>query len=675
MATSPKASNYSAKNIQLVEGLEHVRKRPGMYIGSTGIRGLMHLIEEIVANSVDEAMAGYCNKIIVEIEKEEATGDVWATVIDNGRGIPVDIHEETGISALELVLTRLGGGGKWNAEDGGYKVSGGLHGVGSSVVNAVSEEMFAVVKRDGYEWNQSYKQGVPDAQVARGDKSDENGTSISWLFDREIFEKGVTYERETLERRLRELSYLNPGLEFVLRFYGHKEEKFLAKGGLSDYMKYLVSEREAVEAIHKAPLRVSGDTTDEGYAIHIDAAFYWTTSQQEMPFSFANSINTFEGGTHMQGTRSALRKALNDAGQELSKIKAKDEPFSQEDVREGVFYAIAVQVSEPQFEGQTKMKLGNPEVQRRVDAFLSEHIKAFLLEKKNRPEADKIIQRCIESRDGRLAAKKAKDSMHKSNGLLGAGGLPGKLADCASKNPEETEIFIVEGDSAGGGMKQARSKANQAILPLRGKIQNAEKAGEKALEAEQIKDLLAALGGTVTPVKTQVVKNGRTVNKTKLVVDLTEPRYHKIIMTTDADVDGGHIAALLMTFFFRHAEDLIRQGRLYVAQLPLYKIEHKKLGRLYLFTDEELQDYTAKNEIKTRPDGTQEVQRFKGLGEMMSEQLRELALDPETRKIRRIMIDDLAASDDAVSLCMGSRVDRRREFIQEHALDVEAVND
>lgn len=674
MSTAKKSADYDASKLQLVEGLDHVRKRPGMYIGSTGQKGLHHCIEEIVANSVDEFMAGHGDKIVVEVGD-----DGWVHIQDFARGIPVDTHKESGLSGLELVLTRLGGGGKWNAEDGGYKVSGGLHGVGSSVVNAVSREMRATVHRDGHEWTQSYKRGVPDAPVKKGKKVSDTGTQISWLYDDEIFESGVKYERETVERRLRELAYLNPGLEFVLRFPGDKEVSFKAEGGLSDYMKHLVADREGVMAVHKQPIMLSGEVVEEidggdgkkrEETTYIDVALYWTSAQNESWHAFVNSINTYEGGTHYDGLRSGLRKALNEVGQEMGKFRAKDAPFEQVDTREGLFCAVAVKVSEPQFEGQTKIKLGNPDVQRRVDAFVAKELKAFLLAKGNGGEAERIIDRVIEARDGRLAAKKAKDAVQQRKGLLGASGLPGKLADCTAKDGE-TEIFIVEGDSAGGGMKQKRDRVTQAVLPLRGKIQNAEKAGPATLNSEAIKDILAALGGTVTNVKVPVQKGKKVINKTRLFVDLSEPRYSRVIITTDADVDGGHITTLLLTFFLRFAPALIKEGRLYVAELPLYRVEHKKLGRLYLYTDEELEGYAKKDEIKKRQDGTVDVQRFKGLGEMMPEQLRELALDPETRKIRRVVLDDLAEADDMTTLLMGSRVDRRREYIEEHALDVE----
>jgi DNA gyrase subunit B len=673
--SSKTSSNYSADNLQLVEGLDHVRKRPGMYIGSTGLGGLHHLIYEIVDNSVDEAMAGHCDRIEVEV-----TDDQWVTVRDNGRGIPVDIHKDTGLSGLDLVLTKIGGGGKWNAEDGGYKVSGGLHGVGSSVVNAVSREMRAVVHREGYEWTRIYKNGgKPQGQVKKGAKVQDTGTTISWLYDDQIFEKGIKYDRETVERRLKELAYLNPGLTFVLRFHGHKDATFIAEGGLSDYMKHLVAERDGVASSHKAPILFNGEVTEDlvtdgktrSDTTNIDLALFWTDAATESAYSFVNSINTKEGGTHLSGVNAALRKALNEAGQELGKFRAKDEPFNQEDTREGLFYAVSAKVSEPQFEGQTKMKLGNPEVGRRVDAYVTRELKNWLLAKDNKNEAERILDRVIESRDGRLAAKKAKDAVSSRKGLLGGSGLPGKLADCISKDIDKTEIFIVEGDSAGGGMKQTRDRYTQAVLPLKGKVLNSEKAGDKALGAEGIQVLLSALGGAVTPVQIETKRGSKIIKKTKLVVDLSEPRYGKIVLCTDADVDGGHIVTLLLTFFFRFAPSVIRDGRLFIAELPLYRVEHKRQGRLYLYTDEELETLIKSGQLKTRTDGTINVQRFKGLGEMMPAQLEELALNRETRKLRRVILDDVAEAEDMTTLLMGSRVDRRREYIEEHALDVE----
>jgi len=956
--TAKPSSEYTAsKSLELVEGLAHVRMRVGMYLGSSGQRGLNHTIEEILANSVDEHLAGHGEKIIIEV-----TEDDWVSVTDFGRGIPVDIHEESGLTGVELVLTKLGGGGKWGQEGSGYKVSGGLHGVGASVVNAVSRELIATVRRDGYEWTQKFKRGEPQGALKKGKKTKETGTTISWLFDDEIFDKGVRYDRETIERRCRELAYLNPGLTIELRFHGHKPETFYAEGGLADYMKALVADRDGVEAVHKQPLRFTGEVSEEvegkdGKKVtdttEIDVALFWTTAQNESWHAFANSVNTPGGGTHYDGFRSGLRKALNEAAEELGKFRAKDEPFEQVDTREGLFSAVMVKVPNPEFEGQTKDKLGNPEVQKRVADFVYRELKAWLTAKENRSQADRIIQRVIEARDGRLAARKARKAVTDRKGLLGGSGLPGKLADCRKRDAEETEIFIVEGDSAGGGMKKARDPMTQAILPLRGKIQNAEKAGEKTLTSEAVKDILSAIGGVITDVKVPVQKNGRTVMRTKLVVDVSEPRYGRVVLcsvdhaemtfvrdaegqircvrigefidrllergedprsyevlcfdqrtgrtrfkalkdvirhpideplfeartaygrkvrvtashsvfvaengeiklkrgdelavgdllaaprrvplqggrepsdtallqagtgerlsdaafnapadvqlellrrfrvgdeegasevrfaastaelasqlqyllaahgvlaelrsgdeghrlvvgdpvgvrqlkqswgedatavadglaetdlnfvelrgdliglpiesiekveptnqmvydfsvaddenficgtggicchNTDADVDGGHIVTLLLTFLYRYAPDLIKQGRVYIAELPLYRVEHKTKGRVYVYSDEELQKLVKEKQLKLR-DGKPQVQRFKGLGEMQPEQLAECALNPETRRLRQVTISDEAEAEDITTLLMGQRVERRREYIQEHALDVEA---
>jgi DNA gyrase subunit B len=668
--------SYDAESLEHLSIREQVRRRPGMWIGNTSSKGLHHLIHEIVDNSVDEFMAGHGEKIEVKISK-----DGWVTVRDFARGIPVDTHKKSGLSGLELVLTQVGGGGKYGGEDSGYKVSGGLHGAGSSVVNFVSKEMKAKVMRDGFEWHQTYKTGVPDGQIKKGKKTKETGTEISWLFDEEVFDPGTHYEREVAERRLKEIVYLNPGLTIELTFEDHKPEIFYAEGGLSDYMKALVHDRSEVSAVHKEPIMLSGEVTEElerdgkttTDTTTIDIALCWTTAQNESWHAYTNSINNPEGGTHYDGARKGLRKALNDAAEELGKFRAKDEPFEQVDTREGLFWAVSAKVSDPQFEGQTKGKLNNPEVEKRVADFVARELFEWLTSKKNKSQADHIISRVTEARDGRLAARKAKRAVTERKGLLGAGsGLPSKLADCTVRDRNQTEIFIVEGDSAGGGMKQTRNKETQAIMPLKGKIQNAEKAGEKTLDSDAIKDILSAIGGSVIDVKVPVKKNGKTVQRTKLMVDASEPRYGSIIIAVDADVDGGHIATLLLTFFYRFTPQLIKDGRVYLAQLPLYKVEHKKEGRKYLYNDDELQDLVKKDLVKKRADGSPEITRFKGLGEMMPEQLRETALDPKTRKLRKVIIEDDDQAEDITTLLMGNRVDRRREYIEENATEIEA---
>jgi DNA gyrase subunit B len=673
MAPKKKTDEYNASNLELIEGLALVRKRPHVYIGFTNNVGLHHLIEEIVANSVDEAMAGHCDRIEVTM-----TEDNWVSVTDNGRGIPVDIHPTSGLSGVEMVLTKIGGGGKFGGEESGYEVSGGLHGMGSAVVNALSKQMKATIWREGSEWSQQYKIGVPDAPIKKGKKASQTGTRIEFLFDDTVFDKGVRYDRHTVEERLRELSHLNPGLEFIFTFHDQKPKVFKSVNGLPDYLKALVGEKDGIQAVHNQAVAIQGTVREEievgGRAVNdmtgIDVALLWTTSDNEVPHTFVNSIRTPKGGDHYDGLRSALRKALNDAAEKLGKFRAKDVKFEQADTREGLYLAVAVKVPSPKFESQAKLSLQNPEVTKRVNDYVAEELTKWLVAKENSVAADAIIQRVFEARDRRLAASKAKAAVTQRKGILGSGGLPGKLADCSSKNREETEVFIVEGDSAGGGMKQTRDRATQAILPLRGKIQNAEKSGEATLNSDAIKDILSALGGSVVPIQIDVKKGNKTVKQTRLIVDMDEPRYGKIVMCTDADVDGGHIATLLMTFFFRFAPQIIRDGRLYMAQLPLYRIEHKKNGRMYLFSDEELEKYTKKNEVKLL-DGRPDITRFKGLGEMMPEQLEELALNPETRRLHRVVIDDLGEAEDITTLLMGSRVDRRREYIEEHALDVE----
>ena len=947
--------SYDADALEALSIREQVRKRIGMWLGNSGQKGLHHAVYELVDNSVDEFMAGHGDKIVVEVAE-----DGWVTVTDNGRGIPVDIHKKTGLPGVEMVLTTVGGGGKYGGESSGYKVSGGLHGAGSSVVNFVSREMKATVRRDGHEWHIGFEKGITKQKLKKGKKTKETGTSISFLYDDEVFDDGVHFERETLQRRLRESAYLNPGLKIELRFHGHKPETFYAEGGIADYMKALVADRDGIEAVHKQPLMFSGSVTEEVEhagkktedTTFIDIALYWTTAQNESWHTFTNAVANPEGGTHYDGLRKGLRKALNEAAEELGKFRAKDEPFEQIDTREGLFNAIHVKVSDPQFEGQTKGKLNNPEVEKRVSDFIYRELKAWLTAKENKAQADRIIQRVIEARDGRLAARKARKAVTDRKGLLGGSGLPGKLADCRTRDREITEIFIVEGDSAGGGMKKARDAATQAILPLRGKIQNAEKAGEATLSSQAIQDILAAIGGVITDVKVPVKKGGKTVMRTKLIVDVSEPRYGRIVLcsvdyeemtfirdtegqvrcvrigefidrvledeedprayevlcfdqhtgetrfkalknvirhpideplyeartaygrkvrvtashsvfvaengeiklkrgdelavgdllaaprrvplqggrapsdtallqagtgerlsdaafnapadvqlellrrfrvgdeegasevrfaastaelasqlqyllaahgvlaelrsgdeghrlvvgdpvgvrqlkqswgedatavadglaetdlnfvelrgdliglpiesiekveptnqmvydfsvaddenficgtggicchNTDADVDGGHIVTLLLTFFYRYAPDLIKQGRVYIAELPLYRVEHKSKGRIYVYSDDELQKLVKDKQLKLR-DGKPDVQRFKGLGEMQPEQLAETALNPETRRLRQVTISDEAEAEDITTLLMGTRVERRREYIQEHALDIE----
>lgn len=667
-------TKYDAESLQKLEMREQIRLRPAMWIGSNGTKGLHHLIHEIVDNSIDEFLAGHGDKIDVHV-----SNDNWVTVRDYGRGIPVEKRKD-GQTGLEMVLTTVGGGGKYGGENSGYKVSGGLHGVGSSVVNFVSISMKATVSRDGYEWHQTYTQGIPDGPVTKDKKTKRTGTEISWLFDAEVFsESGLQYERDIVERRLRELTYLNPGLVINLDFHGNKET-FEAKGGLSDFMKALVANRDSVKASHASPVLLGGEATGqiekEGKQVEdttvIDVALFWTDSQNENSHSYTNSINNPEGGTHYDGFRRGLRKAIQEVAEELGKLRVKDGPFEQSDTREGLFAAIAVKVSDPQFEGQTKGKLNNPEVEKRVADFVCSELKTWMLAKGNKAQAESIIARVIEARDGRLAARKAKKAVTERKGLLGSGGLPGKLADCLTRDREKTEIFLVEGDSAGGSMKNARDRQIQAVLPLRGKIKNAEKAGESTLDSDAIRDILSAIGGSVIDVKVKVEKNGKTRNRTKLTVDVTKPRYSSIIIATDADVDGGHIATLLLTFFYRFMPDLLKGGHIYIAEMPLFRVDHKKLGRHWVYSDAELRELIDKDKVKKRANGEPVINRFKGLGEMNEVEIKETALNPETRRLRQIVIEDDADAEDVTTLLMGSQVARRREYIEENALKVEA---
>jgi DNA gyrase subunit B len=665
--------SYSAKNLRALEGLEAVRTVPGMYIGSTGPKGLLHMAEEIWANSVDEHLAGYGNEIIVTI-----TEDNWCTVQDFGRGIPVDIHPDTGLPGVEMVLTTLHGGGKFRDESSSYEISGGMHGVGSSVVNALSKEMRVVVHRDGYEWTITFREGKTHKPLKKGRKVSGTGTTVSFLYDDKVMQKGMSFERADVTKRLRELAYLNPNLTVRLHFHDHDEEVFHYPGGLRDYI------RDEVAALgtaprHPDPIVLSAKINDEvpnkdGEMVpmrsYADIALQWTDSDRVDPskHSFVNIINTYQGGTHVKGAETGLRKTLNEVAEELGKLRAKDERFIGEDVREGLVWVVLHKLPNPHFESQVKHTLSNPEVQKRIEMFVCEHLKKFLLEKRNRDTAERIIDRVIEARDARIAAGKAKKLIQRKSGLLGGGGLPGKLQDCKLRDPEKTELFLVEGDSAGGNLAQTRDRNTQAVLPLRGKIINAEKEGEGVFKSQAIQDILAAIGGAVTDVKVPVRKNGKVAHKTKLLVDVSEPRYGKIILATDADVDGGHIQTLLLTFFYRYAPSLLRDGRIYIAEPPLYKVEHVKKGTLYLRSDEELQALIRKDELKKNPDGTHKVTRFKGLGEMNAAQTKETLVNPDTRSLRRVVVDDPASADEITTLLMGRRVEPRREFIEDHAL-------
>lgn len=625
-------SNYQAENITVLEGLEAVRKRPGMYIGSTTARGLHHLVWEVVDNSVDEALAGYCTRIEVNIHKENVI-----EVVDNGRGIPVDIHPKHGKSALEIVHTVLHAGGKFDG--GNYKVSGGLHGVGASVVNALSEWMDVTVHKEGKKWYQSYKIGKPDADVKEIGKTDKRGTTTRFKADGTIFETTV-FDFDTLKNRLKEMAYLTKGLEIVLTDHRKEEviqEVFKFDGGIVDFIKEV--EEESIK-LTKEPIYMMGEVD----GVTAEVAIIYTVKQRETIYSFVNNINTHEGGTHVSGFRTALTRVVNEVAKAQGHIKDKDGNFQGSDIREGLTAIVSVKVPEPQFEGQTKTKLGNSEVTGVVSAIVGKYLKMHL---EDAPaEFKNVVDKILMSKRAREAAKKARELVMRKSALE-VGSLPGKLADCSSKKPEESEIYIVEGDSAGGSAKQGRDRATQAILPLRGKIINVEKSGlHRALENAEVRAMVTAFGANI----------GEDM-------DLEKLRYHKIIIMTDADVDGAHIRTLILTFFYRYMIDLIHEGHIYIAQPPLYKIS---VGRTiqYAYTDKQLKEITTDLDANNK---RYSLQRYKGLGEMNPEQLWETTMDPDTRTLLQVSIDDAREADVLFDKLMGDKVDPRKKFIEEHA--------
>lgn len=619
---------YNAEQIQVLEGLEAVRKRPGMYIGSTSARGLHHLVYEIVDNSIDEALAGHCKNINVFIG-----ADNTIKVIDDGRGMPVDLHPKLKKPAVEVIHTVLHAGGKFGG--GGYKVSGGLHGVGASVVNALSEWMIVQVKRDGKIYQIEFNRGKTIGEMKVVGETDERGSETIFKPDSQIFEE-LDFDFQTLEHRLKELAFLNKGIRISLtdeREDSKKKSNFFYEGGIKEFVGYLNKNRTP---IHDTILYY--ESVIDGNAIEI--AMQYTDGYSENIYTFANNISTHEGGTHLSGFKSALTRVVNDYARKKSALKEKDENLTGEDIREGLTAIISIKLSDPQFEGQTKTKLGNSEIRGITESVASEMINNFLEE--NPAEAKVIIEKCIRASRAREAARKARE-MTRRKGLLDGMTLPGKLADCADKNPANTEIYIVEGDSAGGSAKMGRDRATQAILPLRGKIINVEKANfTRLFNSSEIRAMITAFGCGI----------GEEFDVEKL-------RYHKIVIMTDADVDGAHIRTLLLTFFFRYMRPLIDEGYVYIAQPPLYKFK-KGQKEMYAYSDAELQTFIEEH-------GKGDIQRYKGLGEMNHDQLWETTMDPATRTIIQVAIDDAVEADLIFSVLMGEKVEPRKEFIEENA--------
>lgn len=636
MATNPQSS-YTAENIQVLEGLSAVRKRPGMYIGTTDVAGYHHLVWEVVDNSIDEAMAGFCKNVVVTIYKN---GNL--SVEDDGRGIPVEKHKKTGLSALETVLTILHAGGKFG-EGGGYKVSGGLHGVGVSVVNALSDYLKAEVYRDGKIYMQEYCRGDSKADVKAIGKTDKIGTTITFHPDPQIFGNKLEFNLQTILNRLRQQAYLTKGISIsVIDQRTDDCYRFYFEGGISSYVRHINKNKEAISNVISVEKAVP-----EG---NIEIAFQYTQAFQENIFTFANNIHTPEGGMHLTGYRSALTRTINNYARKNGLIKEKDENLSSDDVREGLTAIISIKVQDPQFEGQTKSKLGNPEIRTAVETVFNDFFQTYLEE--NPKDAQMIVGKCALAARARLAARAARDSVIRKGALEGMT-LPGKLADCSSKDPKNSELYIVEGDSAGGSAKQGRNRENQAVLPLRGKILNVEQSRlDKIIANNEIKSLIIAMGVGV----------GETF-------DINRLRYDRIIIMTDADVDGAHIRTLLLTLFYRYFRDLIEQGHIYIAQPPLYKISQGTKAK-YAYTDAQkeavLKELDPKNKIN--------IQRYKGLGEMNPVQLWETTMNPETRTMLRVNIVDAEQADAIFDTLMGSEVAPRKKFIQTHAKKVKNLD-
>ncbi len=639
MSEEAKKDQYSADSIQALEGMEHVRKRPSMYIGDISTRGLHHLVYEVVDNSIDEAMAGHCDRIDVTINENNSV-----TVKDNGRGIPVGTHKKEGVSALEVVMTKIGAGGKFDKDS--YKVSGGLHGVGVSVVNALSNHLTAIVYREDKIWQQEYEKGKALYPVKSVGDSNENGTEVTFLADDTIFQCEINYSYETLSARLRELAYLNQGLTITITDKRFKDEEgkdiyevFYSEEGLKEFIRYLDATREQLTS---DVISMEGEKNN----IPVEVAMVYNTSYTENLHSYVNNINTHEGGTHLSGFRRGLTHTLKRYAENsglLSKLKF---DISGDDFREGLTAIISVKVAEPQFEGQTKTKLGNRDVSSAVSQAVSEMLTNYLEE--NPDDAKIIVQKVILAAQARHAAAKAREMVQRKT-VMSGGGLPGKLSDCAWSDPEKCEIFLVEGDSAGGTAKQGRDRNFQAILPLRGKILNVEKAMQhKVFENEEIKSMYTALGVTIG-----TEEDPRELNLSKL-------RYHKIVIMCDADVDGSHIATLILTFFFRYMRELVENGNIYIAAPPLYLVK-KGAKKEYAWSDEERDGIVEKF-------GGGSIQRYKGLGEMNADQLWDTTMNPEFRTMRQVSIDNATEADRVFSMLMGDDVPPRREFIEKHAV-------
>ena len=624
--------SYDDNQIQVLEGLEAVRKRPGMYIGSTSSRGLHHLVYEIVDNSIDEALAGFCKNIKVTINEDNSI-----QVIDDGRGMPVGMHPKMKKPTVEVIMTVLHAGGKFGG--GGYKVSGGLHGVGASVVNALSDKCIVTVKREGHIWQQEYHKGKVVTDLNIVGNTDETGTEVYFKPDEEIFDE-VVYDFEVLSHRLRELAFLNKGISITLiDKRDDREEEYYYEGGIKSFVEYLNRNKEP---LHEQTIYVEG--IKDG--VSVEVALQYHDGYNENIFSFANNIDTIEGGTHLVGFKTALTRVLNDYGKKFGHLKENDKNLSGDDIREGLTAVISVKIGEPQFEGQTKTKLGNSEVRGIVDSIVGEGMSIFLEE--NPSVGKTVIDKALMAARAREAARKARELTRKS--VLERSSLPGKLADCSSKDPRECEIYIVEGDSAGGSAKQGRDRKFQAILPLRGKILNVEKQRlDRILNADTIRSMITAFGAGIGTD-----------------FDIEKIRYNRIIIMTDADVDGAHIRTLLLTFFYRYMRELIDGGHVYIAQPPLYKVSKGK-NEAYAYSDDELEQIL--NEFGGR-DNSLDIQRYKGLGEMNAEQLWDTTMDPEKRILLKATIEDAMAADEIFTILMGDKVEPRREFIQQNAKKV-----